>query len=83
MNRFSLIGRCYMKESLIDCTSSNNKELDRIYGLFPHRNGPVCDPDDIYDLNQLTAEFIFKKAAKHERSCTPTGIEKPKISVET
>ena len=83
MNRFSLIGRCYMKESLIDCTSSNDKELDRIYGLFPHRNGPVCDPDDIYDLNQLTAEFIFKKAAKHERSCTPTGIEKPKISVET
>ena len=72
-----------MKESLIDFTSSNDKELDRIYGLFPHRNGPVCDPDDIYDLNQLTAEFIFKKAAKHERSCTPTGIEKPKISVET
>ena len=61
MNRFSLIGRCYMKESLIDCTSSNNKELDRIYGLFPHRNGPVCDPDDIYDLDQLTVEFVLKK----------------------
>ena len=81
MNRFSLIGRCYMKESFIDFTSSNDKEFDRIYGLFPHRNGPVCDPDDIYDLDQLTAEFIFEKAAKHELSCR-TGIVEPEISVE-
>ena len=80
MNRFSLIGRCYMKESLIDSTS-NDDDFDRIPGLFPHRNGPVCEPDDIYKLDHLTAEFIFKMAAKHERSCT-TGTEKPKISVE-
>ena len=81
MNRFSLSGRCYMKELLIDFISSNDNELDRIYGLFPHRNGPVCEPDDIIDLNQLTAEFIFKKAFKHELSCR-TGTAEPKIFFE-
>jgi hypothetical protein len=79
MNRFSL-GRCYMDESLIDSTS-NEDEFGCIYGLFPHRNGPVCEPDEIYDLDHLTAEFIFEKAAKHEENCT-TGTAKPKISVK-
>jgi hypothetical protein len=81
MNRFLFNGRCYMKESLIDFTSSNDKELDRIYGLFPHRNGPVCE-DDIYDLDELTAAFIFKKAAEHEESCTTPVDAEPKMSFE-
>ena len=81
MNHFSLFDRCCMNKSLIDFTSSNDNEFDRIDGLFSHQNGPVCEPDDIIDLNQLTAEFIFKKAFKHELSCR-TGTAEPKIFFE-
>jgi len=80
MNRFSLIGRCYMKESFIHSTSDDDDF--HIPGLFPHRNGPVCEPDDVYDLNQLTAKFIFEIAAIHELSCLPTSTAEPKISFE-
>ncbi len=81
MNRFSLIGRCYMNESLID-SKNDEDEFDRIYGLFPHRNCPVCEPDEIYDLDHLTVEFLFKSASKHEQSCTTTVTAESTISVE-
>ena len=69
-----------MNELLIDLPS-NDLECDNICELFPHRNESDCELGDIYDLDQLTAEFIFKKAAKHELSCR-TGTAEPRISFE-
>ena len=69
-----------MNELLIDLPS-NDLECENICELFPHRNESDCELDDIYDLDQLTAEFIFKKAFKHELSCR-TGTAEPRISFE-
>jgi len=70
-----------MNELLIDFPS-NDLECENIYELFPHRNESVCELDDIYELDHLTAEFIFEKAAKHEKSYTITVTAEPTISVE-
>jgi len=79
MNRFSRIGRCRMNELLIDFPS-NDLECDNICELFPHRYESFCELDDIYDLDQLTAEFVFEKAFKHELSCRTTVTAGPTIS---
>jgi len=70
-----------MNELLIDFPS-NDLECENICELFTHRIESDCEPGDIYDLDQLTAKFVFNKAAKHELSCTPTGTVEPKISAE-